>query len=52
MEITKREIYNFKERKFPEKICFEPIGIIHKLTQEKEFVFYYDIEEHLNRERN
>ncbi len=29
MEITKREIYNFKERKFPEKICFEPIGIIN-----------------------
>ncbi|MFX1317129.1 MAG: tRNA (N6-threonylcarbamoyladenosine(37)-N6)-methyltransferase TrmO [Promethearchaeota archaeon] len=29
MEITKREIYNLKERKFPEKICFKPIGIIH-----------------------
>ncbi|MFX0041497.1 MAG: tRNA (N6-threonylcarbamoyladenosine(37)-N6)-methyltransferase TrmO [Candidatus Hodarchaeota archaeon] len=29
MEITKRKIFNFKERKFPEKICFEPIGIIH-----------------------
>lgn len=29
MEITKREIYDFKERKFPKKICFEPIGIIH-----------------------
>ena len=30
MEITKREIYDIKERKFPEKkICFEPIGIIH-----------------------
>lgn len=29
MEITKREIYNYKERKFPNEICFKPIGIIH-----------------------
>ena len=29
MEITKRELIDFKERKFPEKICFKPIGIIH-----------------------
>ncbi|MFX1349828.1 MAG: tRNA (N6-threonylcarbamoyladenosine(37)-N6)-methyltransferase TrmO [Promethearchaeota archaeon] len=29
MEITKRELINFKERKFPEKISFKPIGIIH-----------------------
>ncbi|MFX1327229.1 MAG: tRNA (N6-threonylcarbamoyladenosine(37)-N6)-methyltransferase TrmO [Promethearchaeota archaeon] len=29
MEIFKREIIDFKERKFPNKICFEPIGIIH-----------------------
>jgi len=29
MEITKREIYNLKERRFPEKVCFNPIGIIH-----------------------
>ena len=29
MEITKRELVNFKERKFPERICFTPIGIIH-----------------------
>ncbi|MFX1572401.1 MAG: tRNA (N6-threonylcarbamoyladenosine(37)-N6)-methyltransferase TrmO [Promethearchaeota archaeon] len=29
MEITIREIYPFKERTFPDKICFEPIGIIH-----------------------
>ncbi|MFX1358210.1 MAG: tRNA (N6-threonylcarbamoyladenosine(37)-N6)-methyltransferase TrmO [Promethearchaeota archaeon] len=29
MEIITRELYNFKERKFPEKICFQPIGIIH-----------------------
>ncbi len=29
MEITKRELYNFKDRKLPEKICFKPIGIIH-----------------------
>ena len=31
MEITKREVYDFKERKFPNKICFKPIGIIHTL---------------------
>jgi tRNA-Thr(GGU) m(6)t(6)A37 methyltransferase TsaA len=29
MEITKREIIDFKDRKFPEKICFRPIGVIH-----------------------
>ncbi|MFX0058555.1 MAG: tRNA (N6-threonylcarbamoyladenosine(37)-N6)-methyltransferase TrmO [Candidatus Hodarchaeota archaeon] len=29
MEISKRELYSFKERKFPEEICFSPIGIIH-----------------------
>lgn len=29
MEITKRELINFKDRKFPDKICFKPIGIIH-----------------------
>ncbi|NVM16821.1 MAG: tRNA (N6-threonylcarbamoyladenosine(37)-N6)-methyltransferase TrmO [Candidatus Lokiarchaeota archaeon] len=29
MEISKRELISFKERKFPEDICFRPIGIIH-----------------------
>ncbi|MFW9771308.1 MAG: tRNA (N6-threonylcarbamoyladenosine(37)-N6)-methyltransferase TrmO [Candidatus Thorarchaeota archaeon] len=29
MEITKREIIQFKERKFPDRICFKPIGVIH-----------------------
>jgi tRNA-Thr(GGU) m(6)t(6)A37 methyltransferase TsaA len=29
MEITNRELINFKERKFPEKISFKPIGVIH-----------------------
>ena len=29
MEITNRELIDFKKRKFPEKICFIPIGIIH-----------------------
>ena len=29
MEITKREIFRFKERQFPEEICFKPIGVIH-----------------------
>ena len=29
MEITKRELEDFNDRKFPEKICFKPIGIIH-----------------------
>lgn len=29
MEITKKEIFSFKDRKFPKKICFNPIGIIH-----------------------
>jgi tRNA-Thr(GGU) m(6)t(6)A37 methyltransferase TsaA len=29
MEITRRELHDFKDRKFPEKICFKPIGIIH-----------------------
>ncbi len=29
MEITKRELINFKDRNFPKQICFKPIGIIH-----------------------
>lgn len=29
MEIINRELIDFKERKFPEKVCFKPIGIIH-----------------------
>ena len=29
MEISNRELYSFKERKFPEDICFRPIGIIN-----------------------
>jgi len=29
MEITKRELIDFKDRKFPETICFKPVGIIH-----------------------
>ncbi len=29
MEIINRELIDFKERKFPEEICFRPIGIIH-----------------------
>lgn len=29
MEIINRELINFEERKFPDKICFKPIGIIH-----------------------
>ena len=29
MEITKRELKSFEDRKFPDKICFNPIGIIH-----------------------
>ncbi|MFX1503812.1 MAG: tRNA (N6-threonylcarbamoyladenosine(37)-N6)-methyltransferase TrmO [Promethearchaeota archaeon] len=29
MEINKRELISFKERKFPEDICFRPIGIVH-----------------------
>lgn len=29
MEILKRELIEFKDRKFPEKICFKPIGRIH-----------------------
>ena len=29
MEITMNEIIDFKDRKFPERICFNPIGIIH-----------------------
>jgi len=29
MEINKRELISFNERKFPEDICFRPIGIIH-----------------------
>ena len=29
MEITKRELIEFSDRIFPEKICFKPVGIIH-----------------------
>ena len=29
MEITKKELLDFNERTFPEKVCFTPIGIIH-----------------------
>ena len=29
MEIINRELIDFKERKFPDEICFKPIGIIH-----------------------
>ena len=29
MEITKKELLDFDERVFPEKVCFTPIGIIH-----------------------
>ena len=29
MEISKRELINAKNRRFPDKICFNPIGIIH-----------------------
>ncbi|MFW9875009.1 MAG: tRNA (N6-threonylcarbamoyladenosine(37)-N6)-methyltransferase TrmO [Candidatus Thorarchaeota archaeon] len=29
MEIFNRELITFKERKFPNEICFKPIGIIH-----------------------
>ena len=29
MEITERELYEFKNRRFPKKICFKPIGIIY-----------------------
>jgi tRNA-Thr(GGU) m(6)t(6)A37 methyltransferase TsaA len=29
MKITNRELIEFTERKFPEEICFKPIGIIH-----------------------
>ena len=29
MEITKRELIEFSERKFPDKVCFKPIGVIH-----------------------
>jgi len=29
MEITKKKLVGFNERKFPENICFKPIGIIH-----------------------
>jgi tRNA-Thr(GGU) m(6)t(6)A37 methyltransferase TsaA len=29
MEITKREIINVEDRKFPKDICFKPIGVIH-----------------------
>ena len=29
MEISERELISFKERKFPEKICFRPIGMVN-----------------------
>ena len=29
MVILNRELIDFKERKFPEEICFKPIGVIH-----------------------
>ncbi|MBY8992433.1 MAG: tRNA (N6-threonylcarbamoyladenosine(37)-N6)-methyltransferase TrmO [Candidatus Lokiarchaeota archaeon] len=29
MEILDRELIDFKDRKFPLKVCFKPIGIIH-----------------------
>ncbi|MFX1379828.1 MAG: tRNA (N6-threonylcarbamoyladenosine(37)-N6)-methyltransferase TrmO [Promethearchaeota archaeon] len=29
MEITRKELIDFEERKFPKEICFKPIGIIH-----------------------
>lgn len=29
MEISKREVKDFKERKFPTSVCFKPIGVIH-----------------------
>lgn len=29
MEIMKRELINLEDRKFPDEICFKPIGIIH-----------------------
>lgn len=29
MEIIKKDLKSFEDRKFPDKICFNPIGIIH-----------------------
>ena len=29
MEITKKELKDFNSRKFPDEICFKPIGVIH-----------------------
>lgn len=29
MEISKREVKDFKERRFPDQVCFKPIGVIH-----------------------
>jgi len=29
MEISEREVKDFKERKFPDQVCFKPIGVIH-----------------------
>jgi tRNA-Thr(GGU) m(6)t(6)A37 methyltransferase TsaA len=29
MEIIKKELLDFNERIFPEKICFNPIGVVH-----------------------
>jgi len=31
MEISKKEVKDFKERKFPDQVCFKPIGVIHTL---------------------
>jgi len=29
MEISKREVKDFKERRFPDQVCFKPVGVIH-----------------------
>jgi tRNA-Thr(GGU) m(6)t(6)A37 methyltransferase TsaA len=29
MEILKKDLVKFEDRKFPEEICFKPIGVIH-----------------------
>jgi len=34
MEISKRELISFEDRKFPEDICFRPIGMIHSPFKE------------------
>ncbi|MFX1382406.1 MAG: tRNA (N6-threonylcarbamoyladenosine(37)-N6)-methyltransferase TrmO [Promethearchaeota archaeon] len=44
MDILKREIKDFKERKFPEEICFQPIGMIHSELQNlKEIPIQYSL---------